>query len=92
MANSSAIELPNLPNTSAREAETAPLPHDSTGVVGQTQEPVFSLPPADGGVRAWLFLAGCFFIEALVWGKNQPVDEAPSSAYDYYIYQTKRES
>ncbi|MCJ1309717.1 hypothetical protein MMC25_003377 [Agyrium rufum] len=28
----------------------------------------FSLPPADGGRQAWLFLAGCFMIEALVWG------------------------
>ena len=32
-----------------------------------TQE--FSLPPVDGGKYAWLFLAGCFTIEALVWGK-----------------------
>jgi hypothetical protein len=29
----------------------------------------FSLPRADGGKQAWLFLAGCFFIEALVWGE-----------------------
>ncbi|MCJ1380082.1 hypothetical protein MMC17_003185 [Xylographa soralifera] len=28
----------------------------------------FSLPQADGGRDAWLFLAGCFAIEALVWG------------------------
>lgn len=28
-----------------------------------------SLPRADGGKDAWLFLAGCFMIEALVWGK-----------------------
>lgn len=27
-----------------------------------------SLPRADGGKDAWSFLAGCFFIEALVWG------------------------
>ena len=27
-----------------------------------------SLPPVDGGREAWLFLAGSFFIEALVWG------------------------
>ncbi|TVY57326.1 Fujikurins efflux protein [Lachnellula suecica] len=26
------------------------------------------LPPADGGKDAWLFLAGCFVFEALVWG------------------------
>ncbi|KAH8690013.1 MFS monocarboxylate transporter [Talaromyces proteolyticus] len=26
------------------------------------------LPPVDGGKDAWLFLAACFIIEALVWG------------------------
>ncbi|KAF4635406.1 hypothetical protein G7Y89_g2692 [Cudoniella acicularis] len=30
--------------------------------------PEFSLPQADGGKDAWLFLAACFVIEALVWG------------------------
>jgi hypothetical protein len=29
-----------------------------------------SLPPVDGGKDAWLFLAACFIIEALVWGKS----------------------
>lgn len=29
----------------------------------------FSLPQADGGKDAWLFLAACFIVEALVWGK-----------------------
>jgi hypothetical protein len=28
----------------------------------------FSLPRADGGKEAWLFLAACFIVEALVWG------------------------
>jgi hypothetical protein len=28
-----------------------------------------NLPRADGGLEAWLFLAGCFTIEALVWGR-----------------------
>jgi hypothetical protein len=31
--------------------------------------PEFSLPQADGGKDAWLFLAAAFFVEALVWGK-----------------------
>ncbi|KAJ6163458.1 hypothetical protein N7497_003437 [Penicillium chrysogenum] len=26
------------------------------------------LPPIDGGMNAWLFLAACFVMEALVWG------------------------
>jgi hypothetical protein len=30
----------------------------------------FSLPRADGGKQAWFFLAGCFFVEALVWGES----------------------
>jgi hypothetical protein len=29
----------------------------------------FSLPPVDGGKDAWLFLAACFVVEALVWGE-----------------------
>lgn len=28
-----------------------------------------NLSPADGGKHAWLFLAGCFVFEALIWGK-----------------------
>ena len=28
-----------------------------------------SLPNPDGGIDAWLFLAGCFCIEALTWGE-----------------------
>jgi hypothetical protein len=31
----------------------------------------FSLPPADGGKDAWLFLAAAFVVEALVWGKSR---------------------
>lgn len=26
-----------------------------------------SLPPVDGGIRAWRFLAAAFVVEALVW-------------------------
>lgn len=29
----------------------------------------FSLPPVDRGKDAWLFLAACFVLEALVWGE-----------------------
>ena len=28
-----------------------------------------NVPRADGGKHAWLFLAGCFVFEALIWGK-----------------------
>ncbi|KAI3318009.1 major facilitator superfamily transporter [Xylariaceae sp. AK1471] len=44
-------------------ANAQPLNEDD-GV--QRQE--FSLPPVDGGKDAWLFLAACFAVEALVWG------------------------
>ena len=29
-----------------------------------------NVPPADHGKAAWLFLAGCFWIEGLVWGES----------------------
>ena len=29
-----------------------------------------SLPPADGGWAAWLFLTGSFTIETLIWGSH----------------------
>ena len=35
---------------------------------GPENEPI-SPPKADGGKDAWLFLAGCFCIEALTWGE-----------------------
>jgi hypothetical protein len=31
----------------------------------------FSLPPADGGKDAWLFLTAGFMVEALVWGQSK---------------------
>jgi hypothetical protein len=34
-----------------------------------TQPETLSLPPADGGWQAWLFLTGSFTIETLIWGK-----------------------
>ena len=30
-----------------------------------------AIPPADHGKAAWLFLAGCFLAEGLIWGKNR---------------------
>jgi hypothetical protein len=36
---------------------------------GQTSHHEFSLPPADGGKAAWLFLAAGFVVEAFVWGQ-----------------------
>jgi hypothetical protein len=28
-----------------------------------------SLPPVDGGRRAWIFLAACFMLEGVAWGR-----------------------
>jgi hypothetical protein len=36
---------------------------------GQTSNHEFSMPPADCGKAAWLFLAARFVVEALVWGR-----------------------
>ncbi len=34
-----------------------------------TAQQGFSLPQADGGKEAWMFLAAGFIVEALIWGK-----------------------
>ncbi|KAM0255031.1 hypothetical protein ACHAQJ_006179 [Trichoderma viride] len=34
----------------------------------ENQDQGYSLPPADTGKDAWLFLAACFVMEAMVWG------------------------
>ncbi|PGG99221.1 hypothetical protein AJ79_08651 [Helicocarpus griseus UAMH5409] len=69
MASSTAMELPdrNLQEGALQPERGV----DIRSVMQNEQSPQqqeFSLPPADGGIRAWLFLAGCFCIEALVWG------------------------
>lgn len=66
------ISLQHIPNSKpptiedgTREGfEDSPPTQSSDGPIHE-----FSLPRADGGKQAWLFLAGCFVIEALVWGE-----------------------
>lgn len=44
---------------------------DDSNVFGRAEDgEVFSLPPADGGKDAWLFLASCVVFEAISWGKS----------------------
>ncbi len=43
--------------------------HSTQHLEGQPGRHEFSLPPADGGKGAWLFLAAGFVVEALVWGR-----------------------
>ncbi|KAF2434705.1 MFS general substrate transporter [Tothia fuscella] len=57
------------------QVELAPLPVNEAGrrrLNEQNFEPIGdysrAVPPPDGGKDAWLFLLGCFFVEALVWG------------------------
>src|SRR6266566_8064735 len=38
----------------------------------QAPSPDFSLPPVDRGKQAWLFLAACWAVEALVFGECSP--------------------
>jgi hypothetical protein len=37
-------------------------------VSSQTDPESEVLPPVDGGIQAWLFLAGCYMMELLVFG------------------------
>ncbi|KJZ70387.1 hypothetical protein HIM_10231 [Hirsutella minnesotensis 3608] len=56
-------------------------------VEGQSDETLyemgdgFSLPPADHGKQAWLFLAAAFVVEALTWG----FPFAFGVFHDYYV-------
>lgn len=53
-------EVEDVSKTASRQASTDPIrSHD---------EQPDNLPPADKGKDAWLFLAACFMVEALVWG------------------------
>jgi hypothetical protein len=50
-----------------RDTENAwPTEQQLPAHIGEREQ--VNLPRADGGKEAWLFLCGCFTIEALVWG------------------------
>lgn len=51
--------------TISAEDENPPSPALS---IEEEENQQFSLPPADGGKDAWLFLAAAFILEALTWG------------------------
>ncbi|PGH11886.1 hypothetical protein AJ80_06951 [Polytolypa hystricis UAMH7299] len=55
------------------EQQCEPVPQRRDGCVNSDLKELrpqqeFSLPPADDGRQAWMFLAGCFWVEAMVWG------------------------
>ncbi|KAK3340688.1 major facilitator superfamily domain-containing protein [Neurospora tetraspora] len=79
MASQSTFDIPldSLPpshRTTISKTDLDPIRRAETGTPEpqDIQEPArheFSqLPPVDGGKDAWLFLAACFVVEALVWG------------------------
>lgn len=53
---------------------------------GQGPHHEFYLPPVDTGKDAWLFLAACFVIEALVWGEYPHRLSAPFSSQHTHEY------
>ena len=46
---------------------------ESSSEVASTHE--VQLPPVDGGLNAWMFLAASFVIEGLVWGMLRVSDQ-----------------
>ena len=63
--------------TGDNELSTAAVQNDDNqdletlNVFGRAEDrEVFSLPPADGGKDAWLFLASCVIFEAVSWGES----------------------
>lgn len=80
------------------EAQNAIVLNDLSGYLGndpidtpegQTAHHEFSLPQADGGKDAWLFLAAGFVIEALVVSNNRDlIIPLPSVRYACTLFIT----
>ena len=62
------VDLTALDAGTSKEAAHLPNQHDDS-VEARATSPDSSLPPADGGKAAWLFLAACWVIEALFFGE-----------------------
>lgn len=77
-----AVELGPLGNRSravpgATTLESTNVPNGNNTHIETLHE--FSLPPTDTGKDAWLFLAACWAVEALVWGKYLLLTLPPSA-------------
>ena len=75
MSQTATISLEALTRETQQPPSGEATPRDEPGDAfesGQGPGPhhEFSLPPVDTGKDAWLFLAACFVIEALVWGEH----------------------
>ena len=61
--------MARLQSESTQElTDLSPDVHRATSQAEGTRD-FDALPPADGGRKAWLVLASCFMVEALLWGQ-----------------------
>lgn len=72
MASSSELALTNLGSARSsgyeEDGQQSAYSRRSREVAPELEQA--ALAPVDGGRQAWMFLVGCFFIEALIWGKS----------------------
>jgi hypothetical protein len=69
MENSVALaDLGSQPSHQSEYGTQGELDDDDGQLEARRDRQEFSLPVADGGKDAWLFLAACFVVEATVWG------------------------
>jgi hypothetical protein len=65
-------DLSQVLNNSIKMSRTAEDTHELTNLEAEqwseNAHGHHSLPPADRGKEAYLFLASCFMLEALIWG------------------------
>ena len=62
------ITRANFPPEETEKGVHTPLGGTADGTQLSTHNDGADVPPMDGGINAWLFLAACFAMEALVWG------------------------
>jgi hypothetical protein len=62
-------EVSHSPFSSSETEKGVQTPSEVTGAIRLSADDTEQqLPPIDRGKDAWLFLAACFVMEALVWG------------------------
>ncbi|KAJ5626742.1 hypothetical protein N7528_004169 [Penicillium herquei] len=62
------VELANFSIHTEKGLHTASAGSTDSTDLSDAHNDSRQLPPMDGGLDAWLFLAACFVMEALVWG------------------------
>lgn len=76
MSPTATISLDNL-TAEAGDTNVSPRREEADAFdAAQDGRPESSPPPADRGKDAWLFLAACCILEALVWGEHRHPDNA----------------